>query len=245
MRSSVEIFETPEALAREVAAHVVEIGVDAMERRGRFDLALAGGSTPKAAYEILHGPEFREALDWSLVRFFFGDERCVPPDDDDSNYKMAKEALLDPLQIRPHAVFRMRGEIDAPEAARAYAQILRDELGIEPVLDLVMLGMGPDGHTASLFPGADPTTDDAALVRAPWVAKFNSFRITVTPHVINAARNVAIATEGTEKAQALAAVLDGPYDPQNHPIQIVSPRSGNLRWLVDRSAASGLATRSS
>ncbi len=238
VRPTVEVFETPAALARAVAEHVVTVGTEAIERRGRFDIALAGGSTPKAAYELLHGPEFRETLDWNLVRFFFGDERCVPPDDTASNYKMAKESLLDPLQILPHAVFRMQGEREPAEAAAAYAEILRKEIGREPVLDLIMLGMGADGHTASLFPGSDPAAEETVLVRAPWVAKLATFRLTLTPHVINAARNVAIATEGDAKAGALAAVLDGPYAPQTYPIQIVSPRTGTLRWLVDRAAVS-------
>lgn len=231
------VFDAPDSVALALAERVVSLGTEAIEQRGRFDIALAGGSTPKAAYALLAREPARSALDWSLVRFFFGDERCVEPTDDDSNYNMAKATLLDALQIRPHAVFRMLGEADPPIAARAYADTLRRELGREPVLDLVMLGMGPDGHTASLFPGTDPFADDADLVRAPWVEKFQTHRITMTPHAINSARNVAIATEGETKAHALKAVLEGPYLPLEFPIQIVAPRSTRLTWFVDRAAA--------
>jgi 6-phosphogluconolactonase len=239
-RSEITVFEEPAALAKGLAGHIVSVGKEALERRGRFDVALAGGTTPKAAYAILCDPDFRQTLDWSLVRFFFGDERCVPPTDPQSNFKMAKEALLDPLAIRPHAIFRMLAELEPAQAAKLYAETLLHEVGTEPIFDLVLLGMGPDGHTASLFPGTDPTTDDAELVRAPWVAKFATYRITITPHVINGARNVAIATEGAAKAPALAAVIDGEYRPVDYPIQIVAPRNGKLVWFIDRAAAANL-----
>jgi len=227
------------ALASALAGTVADSGTTAIRARGRFNLALAGGSTPKAAYALLAAPPMRDALDWTHVRFFFGDERCVPPSDDQSNYKMAREALLAPLGVEPGHIFRMRGEDEPQAAARDYAAILRRELGAQPVFDLVMLGMGPDGHTASLFPGSDPLIDDALLVKAPYVAKFQSHRITLTPRAINAAREVAIATAGPEKTAALTAVLEGPRDPVRFPIQIVRP-AGRLVWLVDRVAAAGL-----
>ncbi len=239
-RAALTVFDDAASLAEGLANHIVALGAEAIERRGRFDIALAGGSTPQASYTLLQTTERRAALDWSLVRFFFGDERCVPPDDRESNYKAAKETLLDPLQIRPHAVFRMLGEAEPEKAAQSYVETLKQELGAEPIFDLVLLGMGPDGHTASLFPGTDPTTDDAELVRAPWVDKFSTHRITITPHVINGARNVAIAVAGSGKAEALAAVLDGPQRPSEYPIQIVAPRSGHLVWFVDRAATAKL-----
>jgi 6-phosphogluconolactonase len=227
-------------LGRTVAEHVVAVGGRAIAARGRFDLALAGGSTPKAAYALLAARPLRDALDWSKVRFFFGDERCVPPDDAQSNYRMALEALLAPLDIASERVFRMHGEDDPQHTARAYAGVLVDELGSTPAFDMLMLGMGPDGHTASLFPGTDPLVDDALLVRAPYVEKFRTYRITLTPRVINAARQVAIATAGPSKAEALERVLGGPYDPTALPIQIVRPTSGTLTWFVDRAAVAAL-----
>jgi 6-phosphogluconolactonase len=232
------------ALAARVAEHTLAAAREAIGRHGRFDLALAGGSTPKAAYALLARTPLRERVDWGRVRFFFGDERCVPPDDDRSNFKMARLALLDPLGIDGGSIFRMRGEIEPHAAARAYADVLRAELPRDdagvPAFDLIMLGMGPDGHTASLFPGSDPLEDDELLVRAPYVAKFSTYRLTLTPRVLNAAREIAVATAGPTKTDALAAVLRGPSEPATYPSQILSPRSGKLTWLVDEAAAAKL-----
>ena len=239
------VVEDDVALARAVARSFVDKANAAIGARGGFFVALAGGSTPKAAYALL-AAEYRDALAWDAVRFFFGDERCVPPDSDESNYKMAHTAMLAPLGIRDEHVHRLRGEDEPARAAREYAQLLiRDVPPIlgPPAFDLVMLGMGPDGHTASLFPGTDPLTDDAALVRAPFVEKFGTYRITLTPHVINAARDVEVATAGPGKAAALAAVLEGPYNPLLFPIQILNPAPGRLTWLVDRAAATKLTVK--
>ena len=246
MRDGSELIVVPDetALAARVARHALDAGRAAIARHGRFDVALAGGSTPKAAYALLAAAPLRDELDWSRVRFFFGDERCVPPDDDQSNFKMARLALLEPLGIAAGAIFRMHGEHEPQSAARAYATALTthldaDDAGV-PSFDLVMLGMGPDGHTASLFPGEDPFEDDTLLARAPYVAKFGTHRITLTPRVINAARAVAVATAGPAKADALAAVLDGPREPALYPIQAVAPGTGRLTWLVDEAAAAKL-----
>jgi 6-phosphogluconolactonase len=240
-RSHLVVVPDANALAERVARHTLDTAREAIARHGRFDVALAGGSTPKAAYALLAAAPLRDEIDWTRARFFFGDERCVPPDDDESNYKMARLALLEPLGVADHAVFRMHGEDEPGAAAAAYAGVLRatldrDDAGI-PVFDLVMLGMGPDGHTASLFPGTDPLADDAALVKAPFVAKFGTHRLTLTPATINAAREVAIATAGATKTDALAAVMNGPYEPATYPVQIVRPRDGRLWWLVDEVAA--------
>jgi len=235
------------ALARALAEFVAAAAAQAIAQRGRFDLALAGGSTPKAAYALLAAPPFASQLDWSRVRFFFGDERCVPPGDDDSNYKTAKTFLFDGLHVADDAVFRMRGESEPAEAAREYAATLRRELAANaegtPVFDLIMLGMGPDGHTASLFPGSDPFRDDASLVRAPYVGKFASHRITLTPRVLGAARRIVIAAAGSPKADALAAVLDGPPLPEKYPISVLAPLGRIVTWLVDSAAAAQLKLR--
>jgi 6-phosphogluconolactonase len=232
------------ALATRVAEHTLEVAAAAIARHGRFDVALAGGSTPKAAYALLARPPLRDAIDWTRARFFFGDERCVPPSDDQSNYKMANVALLAPLAITPASIFRMYGEDVPASAAAAYADALRAHLDHDangvPIFDLVMLGMGPDGHTASLFPGSDPLEDDDRLVRAPYVEKFATYRLTLTPTTINAAREVAVATAGPTKTDALAAVLDGPRNPSLYPSQVLAPRDGKLTWLVDEAAAAKL-----
>jgi 6-phosphogluconolactonase len=239
----VRVLDDERTLARAVAERVVNAGNAAIAARGRFELALAGGSTPKAAHQLLASPEFRERLDWNRVRFFFGDERCVPPGDAQSNYKMAKDTLFDGLSIAHDRVFRMRGEDDPDHAASVYAAILLRELpadNVAPTLDLIMLGMGPDGHTASLFPGTDPFEDDELLAKAAYVEKLASHRITLTPRTIGAAREVVVATAGEAKAEALAAVLEGPYEPSRYPSQILSRATGRVSWLVDKAAAARL-----
>lgn len=232
------VFDTPELLAAGVADAFVEHARDAIETRGSFNVALAGGTTPKAAYTLLAQGPRRDRVQWQNVNVFFGDERCVSPDNADSNYRMACETFLNAVPVPAAHVHRMRGEDDPSQAADDYASLLIALLGEQPRLDLVMLGMGPDGHTASLFPGTDPRTDEERLVRAVWVKKMNSSRITLTPAVINASRAVIIATEGSGKAAMLKTVREGPRNPVEYPVQIVAPVDGTLEWFVDRAAAS-------
>jgi 6-phosphogluconolactonase len=192
---------------------------------------------------LLASPLFRSAVAWDRVRFFFGDERTVPPDDPESNYRMTKETLFDPLGIPAANVFRIHAEDEPHAAAAAYAAVLERELGTRPRFDLLYLGMGPDGHTASLFPGTLASVDDAQLVVANWVEKFSTWRITLTPHVINDSAHVVITTGGASKADALHGVFDGPHDPERYPVQIVAPLDGELHWIIDEAAAAKLANR--
>lgn len=238
--ADVIVLENEEALAEHVADRFIEDAEEAISMHGVFNVALAGGSTPKAAYELLGADPRRGEVDWEKVRFFWSDERCVPPTDDESNYKMAKLAMLDKLGIDPAHVHRMAGEDQPERAASSYADVIRRHLGPDPRFDLIMLGMGPDGHTASLFPGSSPATDDRLLVNAPFVPKFNTYRITFTPHLLNNARAVVIATAGPSKTDVLERVLRGPYDPNTYPVQIVAPAGGSLTWYVDRVAAAKL-----
>ncbi|HTU70322.1 MAG TPA: 6-phosphogluconolactonase [Candidatus Baltobacteraceae bacterium] len=231
------ISDTPAQVARALAETFVGRGRGAIEERGRFAVSLAGGTTPKAAYALLAQPPYANALDWKAIEVFFGDERCVPPDHDQSNYKMANDAFIQPLHIPPERVHRMRGEDDPRRAAAAYRVELIGTLGPQPRFDLVMLGMGPDGHTASLFPGTDPLTHDEELVRAVYSQSQAQWRITLTPQVLNGARTVVFAVEGAAKAATLAAVREGPYDPTTYPAQIIAPADGELIWLVDKAAA--------
>jgi 6-phosphogluconolactonase len=242
-RSELVVLDDEAALARAVADRFVDAASEAVARAGRFNVALAGGSTPRATHALLASPAFRDRVAWNDLRFFFGDERCVPPDDPQSNYGMARATLLAPLGIDPAHVFRMRGEADPAAAAAEYAQILMRELGEEPSLDLVMLGMGPDGHTASIFPGSSLVIEETLLVDAPFVPKFAAYRITLTPRTINNARQVVIGTAGAAKAAAAACALVGPYDPNSYPVQIVRPTHGHLTWMIDRTAAAELSGR--
>jgi 6-phosphogluconolactonase len=229
--------------ARELAATLVDsfavAARQAIDARGVFHVALAGGSTPKAAYALLAAPPYREIVEWPHVRFFFGDERCVPPDHPDANYYTIHEALFAPLEIPEAQIFRMRGEDEPVAAAEAYAALLQRELGASPVFDLLLLGMGTDGHTASLFPGTEPDDGTLALVQARTAPTGMPVaqRLTITPRVINAARKIIIAVTGAEKAATLARVLKEPYDTLRYPIEIVRHAQGKVTWLMDEAAS--------
>jgi len=214
---------------------------DAKSARGSFAVSLAGGSTPKAMFALLAAEPLSSQVDWSSVRFFFGDERCVPPDHPDSNYGMAKKNLFDPLRIPAENIHRMRGEAAPEEAALEYQGILLKELGATPVLDLIFLGMGPEGHTASLFPGVFSQFDPQRYVVTTYIEKLSAHRITLTPRAINAARAIVLVTGGEAKADALVQVLAGARNPDLYPAQILNPEHGSLTWLVDRGATKGLS----
>lgn len=233
------VLRTPALLAQALADGFVAAARDAIATRSAFTVALAGGNTPRDAYRLLAQEPRRSQVTWSAVYVYFGDERCVPPDDAQSNYGMAKEAFLDAVAVPNDHVYRMHGEIPAAQAALDYAQVLRDTLGAAPHLDLIMLGIGIDGHTASLFPGESPFADDDALVRAVYSASVQMWRITLTPRVLNGAREVIFGVAGKEKAPALHAVREGPHDPTRLPAQAVKPVAGRLLWLVDAAAAGG------
>lgn len=231
------------------AEHVIELAALAMEARGRFTIALAGGSTPRSLYMLLASPEYQTRLDWGKTEFFWGDERHVPPDHAESNYRMAQEAMLSPLAITKKHIHRILGELPhAKEAAEQYEDVLRTSFENSssqiPQLDLILLGMGPDGHTASLFPGTDAVRESTRWVAAPWVEKFKTFRITMTPVFINHARQVTFLITGKEKAKVLSAVMEGPFQPNVLPSQIINPTSGDLTWLLDQEAAQDLSAPS-
>ena len=234
---SVQIHETPEQLAEAAARAFVERAAEAIAERGRFAVAFAGGSTPKATYEIL-ARDHAEQVDWPNVHVFFGDERTVPPDHGDSNYRMARGALLDRVPVG--SVHRMRGELPPDEAAASYERELKEFFGGElPVLDLVMLGIGEDGHTASLFPETSALeVTDRPVVANP-VPKLDTTRLTLTVPVLNAAREVHFLVAGGDKAEALEEILEGDADPRAYPAKLVRPTGGPI-WMVDRAAAGSL-----
>jgi 6-phosphogluconolactonase len=216
-----------------------------------FTVALSGGSTPKKMFEILGNDErFKKQVKlgtWDYVHFFWGDERHVPPDHAESNYKLAYDSMLSPLGVREANIHRIKGELeDAGEAARQYeAEILRDfpvSEGQLPKFDLIFLGMGSDGHTASLFPGTKALQEENRLVVSNWVGKFYTERITMTAPLLNNAACVVFLVSGQDKALPVKAVLEGRYEPQQLPAQLIRPESGKLTWLLDSAAASLLRT---
>jgi 6-phosphogluconolactonase len=237
VRAEIEIYRDSQALARALADLFIATGSLAMAERGSFKVVLSGGNTPRLAYELLGREPLQEELSWSDVFVYFGDERCVPPTDEQSNYRMAQRAFLDAVPIPPANIHRMRGEIDPGLAANEYASLLRADLGDTPHFDLVLLGLGEDGHTASLFPGTLPDTADEGLVRAVYAKSQLMWRVTMTPKLINMARSVVFAVEGPEKAQIVAEVLEGARDPAKYPAQAIQPTSGRLIWLLDELAA--------
>ncbi len=232
------VYDTPSEVAKALADFFIEHATSAIEGRERFNVALAGGSTPKATYALFTQAPYCDAIDWDAVQFYFGDERCVPPDNDQSNYRMAHDTFLGPMNIDDAQVHRMRGEDDPQQAALAYRRELAETLGDEPSFDLVMLGMGPDGHTASLFPGEDPLTEDEERVRAVYATSHNQWRLTLTPSVLNATVALVFAVTGADKASALAAVREGPRNPTQYPAQIIGPpNESTFVWLADKAAA--------
>ncbi len=241
--TTVEILPDETHLAEAAADRLIGIVEATLRYRQVADIALAGGSTPRAMNALLAAEPRRTHVKWDRVRFFFGDERTVPPSDPESNYNMTRETLFEPLGIPESHIFRMHGEDDPQAAAEAYAQVLVRELGQRPRFDLLFLGMGPDGHTASIFPGTLAGIDDTKLVVANWVEKFKTWRITLTPHVINDATHVVVTTGGASKAEALHAVLDGPREPDTYPVQLVAPEDGELHWFIDEAAGEKLVHR--
>ena len=237
----IEILPDASALESRACDCFVRLAEKAIHARDRFTVALAGGSTPKRVYTLLA----RAQLDWYRIEVFWGDERCVPPDHEDSNYRMAAETLLDQISIPPENVHRILGELPAIEAARHYEVELRHVFGT-PLsrFDLILLGLGSDGHTASLFPGSPVIHEEirwaSPVLLDPPPTPFVD-RVTLTPPVINSAIDVIFLVSGTEKADILARVMQNVRRPDLLPAQVVSPVDGRLLWLLDRSAAQGIA----
>lgn len=232
-------------VASAAARLFVDAAQQAVRERGRFFVALSGGSTPRALYQMLAAPPYHDQVEWSRAVVFWGDERCVAPDDAESNYRMAREALLFHVPVLANQVFRMHGELaDVDTAASLYEMDLRRAFalapGTLPRFDLLLLGLGPDGHTASLFPHTAALGISDRFVVANHVDKLGANRLTVTVPVINRAACVTFLVAGADKAQALAGVLQGPRQPEELPAQLVAPTDGQLIWLVDRAAAADL-----
>jgi 6-phosphogluconolactonase len=239
---NIRILATAEEVARAAADSFTDIALAAISAEGRFSVALAGGSTPKRTYQLLTSPSYRDRIDWSKVHIFFGDERCVPPTHPDSNYRMVAETMLSRLPIPEENVHRMIGEGDAHANASLYESELQTffDAAPWPRFNLVLLGMGDDGHTASLFPESDALKENRAWVAANWVEKFKTYRITLTVPAINHAANIIFLVAGASKVERLREVLRGTRDPFRLPAQLIQPVAGSLVWLVDKVAAARL-----
>ena len=240
----IQIFDNPTALFQGAADEFTSQATAAVQSSGRFTVALSGGSTPKSLYSLL---ATNASLPWGKTYFFFGDERHVPPDDPESNYRMARESLLSKVPVPPENVFRVPAENpDAGQAAEAYEQTLRKFFGPPPGqfprFDMVLLGMGPDGHTASLFPGIPALREKTRWVVSDWIEKFKTHRITLTLPVLNNAAVVMFLVSGRDKANMLKEVLQGKQPGEVFPSKLIKPSNGELIWMVDRAAAAQLST---
>lgn len=244
----VRVLADAEALASAAAAEFVRLADEATLSGGSFTVAVSGGSTPRALFRLLAGEgdaSYRGQVPWEKIQVFWGDERHIPPEHPESNYRMASETWLSRVPVPPANVHRVRGEQpDAGKAAASYEQTLRECFRLQgderPRFDLILLGMGADGHTASLFPGTPAIRERERLVLAQWIEKLQAYRITLTPPVLNNAAAVIFLVSGEEKAETLRTVLEGEYRPDRFPAQIVRPTKGRLLWLVDGPAARGL-----
>lgn len=243
----VRVYADPEAVAQAAAELFVEGCEQSIRERGRFRVALSGGSTPKKTYELLASQELARRVDWHQVDLFWGDERYVPRDDAASNYRMTAEALLRHVPIPPANIHPVPTEITPPEAAAAaYEETIRNTFGDSdsiPRFDLVYLGLGTNGHTASLFPHRPVLKEESRLVVADFVDEVNSWRLSMTAPLLNRGRTVAFLVAGEDKAQVLKDVMLGPRDPERLPAQLISPE-GKLLWLTDKQAAARLEVES-
>jgi 6-phosphogluconolactonase len=247
LNREVRILADDKAIARRTADLWIAAAKTAVQQDATFSVALSGGSTPKTLYHLLAAdPILSAQVPWDKTQFFFGDERHVPAHDPDSNFRMANEAMLSKVPIKPEQVHRIKGEYpDAENAALEYEQDLRASFKLAPAqlprFDLFLVGMGDEGHALSLFPGTKALHDNGRLVMRNWVGKFYTDRITMTAPVANHAALVVFMVTRADKAPALKAVLEGPYEPEQLPSQLFQPKDGKVLWLVDTAGAGMLS----
>ncbi len=230
-------FADGAGLARYAADHFVELARQAIDSRGRFLGALSGAKTPLATFELLASEEYSGRIDWARIHAFWADERCVPPDDPASNYGQANAALLGRVPIPEGNVHRIRGELQPQEAAARYEEELRQTLGPDGRLDLALMGLGTDGHTASLFPGTAAVEERERWAAAQYAESVGAWRVTMTAPVLTAARQVTFLVSGAEKAEALRAVLEEPPQPALRPATLFRQADVPVLWLIDSDAA--------
>jgi 6-phosphogluconolactonase len=240
---SKHIYNNVDDLLKALADFIVHTSRAAIQDHGRFSFLLSGGSSPKKLYQLLATEPYRSQIDWEKVFFFFGDERYVPLDHQDSNYRMAKETLFDVLEIPSQNIFPVQTQLKPEEAAEAYEKDIEEYFKHQPLkFDCVLLGLGDNSHTASLFPHTNVLHETDHLVKEVWVEEVNMYRITVTAPVINAGRAIAFLVFGSGKADAVKAVIEGKRDIENHPAQLIVDTDHNLHWYLDATAATKLSS---
>ncbi len=237
-------YPDPRAAAAASAQHITAQLEQALATQEHATLAVSGGTTPKLLFQSMVASRFR----WDRVHLFFVDERCVPPNDNESNYRLANENLIAPAHIPAAQVHRIHGEIRPETAAQQYAEDIRNFFGLEegqqPHFDIVQCGLGPDAHTASLFPGESTIDDREHIAAAALVHKFNKWRVTLLPGAILSARNIVFLVSGPDKASAVGNVFNGEFDPKRYPAQLISRQGKRVTWFLDQPAASELSAQS-
>jgi 6-phosphogluconolactonase len=238
------VYDGADGLSRAAAEHFLEGAQAAAQARGKARIAISGGNTPRKTFELLANPaeRFVKAMPWDQIELYWVDERCVPPDHPDSNYRMTREAMLDKVPLKPEHIFRFEGELDPEQAAARYESTVRGQFRLEgaemPRFDILALGMGPDGHTASLFPHTEGLHEVNRIAIANHVPQQKeTWRVTLTWPVIVEASDVFFVIGGKDKADPLHRVLQGPYDPETLPSQLIQPKSGKVLFLLDKDAA--------
>jgi len=244
-----QVFPDIEHLSLAAAERFIALAAEAIAARNRFTVALAGGSTPRVLYSLLASQTFSGRVDWSRVAFFWGDERCVAPEDSRSNFRLANETMLARVPVPGEHIHRIRGESEPAAAAAEYERLLRQVLGDNgpdspPTagFDLTLLGMGDDGHTASLFPHTPPLDEQVRWATPNWSAETSTWRVTLTAPVLNASRQTLFLVSGSTKAERVWQVLEGPRDPHTLPAQLIQPQHGDVTWFVDQGAAARLTS---
>ena len=243
--AAIEIYKDAISLATNAARHFISIGQQAIINRGRFSVTLAGGSTPRGLYTLLASETYKHQLDWDKVYVFWGDERLVPAESPESNFNLAKQTLLDHVPIPQQNIFRIQGELEPELASEIYSDVIKEFFqsnseGSIPQFDMILLGLGEDGHTASLFPHTKALDEKTLLVAHNHVLKLDVWRITFTYRLINSAANILFLVSGESKAKTLRMVIEESHQPDRLPAQGIDPINGKLTWLVDKAAASNL-----
>ncbi len=238
----IEVFEDTDKLTEAAADYIVRVGQEAIKINGRFVISLSGGHTPEKLYALLSTPSFRKKIEWKKTYFFWGDERCVPLEDERNNAHQAKLIWLDHMPVPPVHIHRIPVNLPPQDAAKTYQKEIEDFFGQHPKrFDLMLLGLGENGHTASLFPGTPVVDEQVEGVREVYVEEEKLFRVTMTAPLINQARHILFLVTGENKAVVLEKILNAPFQPDLCPAQLIKSNEGELRWYVDKEAASLLS----
>ena len=235
---NLQVFQTTETLTIAAASLIVEIAHKSVDATGRFSIALSGGNTPQQLYELLALSPYNQQMPWTETYFFWGDERCVPLEDKRNNAQMAQLALFNKVEIPPSNIYRIPANLPPDRAALTYEKLIKNFFDEEaPHFDLILLGLGDNGHTASLFPGTTVLNEKSQGIRKVFVEEQNEFRITMTAPLINMAYHILFLVTGENKAAILNTIFKSPYLPSQYPAQLVKPQSGKLYWFADSKAA--------